>query len=390
MINSESDINPMTGMTRAAKISVLVTAIWLYSLTGNTLMGHCASLTDLFGGKEKEYQAALEKKEAGHRAQMAEKEKSYQELMSQKEALEENIADLEQKLKEATENYNGMNADRDNMLAQLKRLLQEKTETTEIKSRVDQINSEKEKLSQENEVLKQENQSFAANAEKLKSHLKAVVVEKGQISSQLAETRDDQSVVVQKATKKNEVEMTSLKEKVNHLTAENKKLAKELDKTRVDSKGLEQEKSKFQQHAEVLQSQLDDLEGTYESLKKENRSFAEQTREFPRQFADLARQNKRLIEQTADMHYNSGVFYAKHTEFKRAIKEFEKVLDLKPTDPPTLYNLGYIYAEHLIDRPKAMEYFKNYLTYAPDAHDADWVRKYLLTWQTWYGKAPVQ
>lgn len=380
----------MMGMTRAVKISVLATGIWLCSLMGNVPMGHCASLMDLFGGKEKEYQSSLEKKEAEHLAQMAEKEKSYQALMSKKEELEKNIADLEQKLKEVTENYNGMNADRDNMLAQLKRLLQEKTETTEIKNKVDQITGEKEKLSQENEVLKQQNQSFAANVEKLKSHLKSVVVEKGQISSQLAETQEDQGVVIQKVTKKNEVEMTSLKGKVNHLTAENKKLGQELNKTHVDLKGLEQEKLKFQQQAEVLQSQLDDLEGTYESLKKETRIFAEQTQEFPKHFTDLARQNKRLIEQTADMHYNSGVFYAKHTEFKRAIKEFEKVLDLKPTDPSTLYNLGYIYAEHLVDRPKAMEYFKNYLTYAPDAHDADWVRKYLLTWQTWYGKAPVQ
>ena len=86
------------------------------------------------------------------------------------------------------------------------------------------------------------------------------------------------------------------------------------------------------------------------------------------------------------MHYNAGVFYARNKEFGRAIKEFQKVLDIKPQDPQANYNLGYIYAEHLVDRPKAISYFKNYLTYAPDAHDADWVKRYIMTWQTWYGR----
>jgi hypothetical protein len=44
----------------------------------------------------------------------------------------------------------------------------------------------------------------------------------------------------------------------------------------------------------------------------------------------------------------------------------------------------------LVDRPKAIEYFKRYLTYAPDAADADWVNKYLLTWETWYGKSTLK
>ncbi|HQP10000.1 MAG TPA: tetratricopeptide repeat protein, partial [Candidatus Omnitrophota bacterium] len=81
-----------------------------------------------------------------------------------------------------------------------------------------------------------------------------------------------------------------------------------------------------------------------------------------------------------------GVSNIKNKEYKRAIKEFEKVLELKPDDAYANYNLGYIYAEHLVDREKAIEHFKKYLTYAPNEKDANWVRKYVLTWQTWYKK----
>jgi len=109
-------------------------------------------------------------------------------------------------------------------------------------------------------------------------------------------------------------------------------------------------------------------------------------RDLPKKFSELARQNRTLIKETSEMHYNLGVANIKNKEYGRAIKEFEKVLELKPQDAYANYNLGYIYAEHLVDRERAIKYFQNYLAYAPDARDANWVRKYILTWQTWYGR----
>jgi len=116
----------------------------------------------------------------------------------------------------------------------------------------------------------------------------------------------------------------------------------------------------------------------------------EEGRALPGKFAELAGQNKRLIDDTADMHYNLGVFYTNNHEYKRAVQEFGKALKIRPNDAGANYNLGYIYAEYLVDRPKAIKFFKDYLTFAPDAKDAEWVRKYILTWQSWYGKVPIK
>ena len=101
----------------------------------------------------------------------------------------------------------------------------------------------------------------------------------------------------------------------------------------------------------------------------------------------MARENKILIKQTALMHYNLGVFYSENKQHSRAVVEFERAIELNPGDAHSYYNLGYIYAEFLHDRPRAIENFRQFLRLAKGSDkDVDWVKKYILTWQTWEGK----
>ncbi len=113
--------------------------------------------------------------------------------------------------------------------------------------------------------------------------------------------------------------------------------------------------------------------------------------ETPKKFVEIARQNRRLIKETANMHYNLGVFYMKTKEYQRAAAEFEKAVELTPDDAYSHFNLGYIYAEYLVNRPKAMEYFRKFLRIAKsDDKDVDWVKRYILTWDTYDGKNPME
>jgi chromosome segregation ATPase len=312
------------------------------------------------------------------------------ELLGKNKALEKAVNDLQKKLSDTAQTYKNIDADRENLMAQLKRLLQEKTETTNAKEQLDGLTQENTKIQDENELLKQQNAAHRSDIEKLKGHIKGILAEQSQMEVQLVNTQAERNTIVEEATQKTASQLKSLHEKVNSLTKENHEMTKALKAAQKENKTLGKNMTEFKERAAVLHDQLDELEESYTILQKENRHLADQSQEFPKHITDLARQNKRLIEQTADMHYNQGVFYSKNKEFKRAIKEFEKVLDVKPKDPQANYNLGYIYAEHLLDRPKAIAYFKDYLTYAPDATDADWVRNYIMTWQTWYGNEPIK
>lgn len=364
------------------------TAAAVFCLFVRVPAAYSGSLQDLLGGKK--YQELLEQKEKELQAVTAQKDQEYKDLLEKKQELQKLTEDLQKKLDDLAKTSGNMEADRANMMAQLKRLLQEKTEMTDAQSALEGVNKEKADLLEKKKQLEEQNGVYAQGIEKLKSHLKELMAERAQISAQLTEAQKGEEAIVRRVQRETAAELESLRKKTAALGKENTGLRAAQDKAQKEARLLEKAKSELGQRVEVLENQLSELEESYEKMKKESRLLAEQSQEFPKRFTDLARQNKRLIEQTADMHYNQGVFYAKNKEFKRAVKEFEQVLDLKPKDPQANYNLGYIYAEHLVDRPKAIQYFKDYLTYAPDAQDADWVRRYITTWQTWYGREPMK
>jgi chromosome segregation ATPase len=90
-----------------------------------------------------------------------------------------------------------------------------------------------------------------------------------------------------------------------------------------------------------------------------------------------------LPQENTTLHYNLGVLYAQNQQYDKAVTEFDKVLELKPEDIETLYNLGVIFGEQFKDRKKAIGYFKRYLALAPDDADSQRVRKFVLTWETY-------
>lgn len=140
-----------------------------------------------------------------------------------------------------------------------------------------------------------------------------------------------------------------------------------------------------------MQSDYAKLSREYKEALKENRMLDQKVSHIPAKVTELAQQNRTLIKETADMHYNLGVFYMKNKEYQRAVMEFEKAIYLRPDDAHAHFNLGFIYSEHLLDRPKAIEHFQWFLKYATkDDKDTDFARNYLLTWQSYQGKEPTK
>jgi chromosome segregation ATPase len=120
------------------------------------------------------------------------------------------------------------------------------------------------------------------------------------------------------------------------------------------------------------------LKQQYEMLQAKNK----QLEAVRKQFEDFKTRSGKLPDENATLHYNLSVLYAQNQDYPKAIAELEKVIELKPSDGEAYYNLGVIYGEYLNNRKKAIQYFKKYLALSPKDADADRIRKYVLTYET--------
>lgn len=343
-----------------------------------------ASLKELLGGGRCDQ--ALEQKEEEHQKLL----KDNQSLRDTNQHLASRLEEIQRQNTQLIDTCKDIDSDKENLMLQFDRLRRENAEFRAAKEAYDDLLAENKDLTREKESLEAKTGEQQEQAAALEAQIEESSAEKADLEKRLEEATARMRPYLKRIEGDYRDKLGKITDLLREKEKENQALVRELKETRKAAEVLERDKFKWEQQAGLLQGKLDELSRQFEELQKENIALAEESRTFPRRFAEMARQNERLIKQTADMHYNLGVFYVKNKEYKRAVREFEKVLDLKPKDAQAIYNLGYIYAQHLVDRPKAIRYFEDYLAYAPDARDADWVRKYLLTWRTWYGKEILQ
>jgi tetratricopeptide (TPR) repeat protein len=292
--------------------------------------------------------------------------------------IQDDYEKIQNELSRLKKDYETLVVDRDNLFGRVKSLSQES-------DRADQLAASLEKLKADMQVLEKGKQKVQAQNLDLKKQIKDFITiqkqllrEKEQLTGALEKFKDTSAVG------RLEKEKASLKE-------ENAKLANSLKETGLEIGKFKENESKLRQEIKQLTEQTDKLNKDYAEAVKKNKAFEKQVIDMPVKFAEVARQNTALVRETANMHYNLGVFYMKQKDYSRAVSEFEKSIELTPDDTYAHFNLGYIYAEYLVSRPKAVEHFRQYLRLAKkDDKDVDWVKKYILTWEAWSGKQPLE
>ncbi|UCC96194.1 MAG: tetratricopeptide repeat protein, partial [Candidatus Omnitrophota bacterium] len=199
---------------------------------------------------------------------------------------------------------------------------------------------------------------------------------------------------LKKHIEKKEVEYTIVDEikrdlkgaekKAERLNRQNRSFQEQIEK-------LESQKIALKAESEVYHKQIRQLKRQYQEAVSTNKKLERKLSDVPKKFAEIARENRLLIKETALMHYNLGVFYTEERQYGRAVAEFEKAIELNPDDAYAYFNLGYLYAEHLIDRAKAIKNFRQYLRRAgKNEKEVDWVKRYILTWQAWEEEKPIR
>lgn len=335
-----------------------------------------------------------------------------------------------EKSAKAENEFKALEADRNNALIQVKKLLSYRERGEKLESDIENAKTAISAVEKEKLDIIQQNLSSQEEIKKLEGIQGKINNEKKQLENMLAKERDKSVVKKMESAKLNlekdkteltsrlkvfeaakaklkddvlrlEKELVSLKkieqEKIN-LEKLNSELAGGLKQARFDVNRLSgeiiksrQEQVKAREEAEVSREKLGSLNQKYSEAISKNRTLEEKVVHAPKKFAEIARQNKALIKQASNMHYNLGVFYTKNKEYSRAVAEFEEAVRLRPDDAYSHFNLGYIYAEYLVNRPKAIEHFRHYLRVArKEDKDMDWVKKYIITWQAWGGKEPME
>ena len=320
-------------------------------------------------------------------------EPGYNRLLKEKGEMDAKYAELSKK-------YQAIEVDRDNLVKQSKKLLDLRSRSEDVLATFEKMKEEKNALEEERNQLSTKSQELQARVDQMSGSTSEIQKERDRLKENYDKLQKNKPKVqnYQEQVTKLRAELLDIKNEKKLIEAENKKTINEimkkittseieLNKSRTDIAKLKQEKINQDIEAKELKDKIDSLNKTYADAVKKNRDLERKAADIPGKFTEIARQNKALVKGTAQMHYNLGVFYTKHKEYKRAIAEFGKAVEINPDDAYSHFNLGYIYAEYMVDRKQSVAHFRQFLRLAKsDDKDVDWVKKYLLTWETYEGK----
>jgi tetratricopeptide (TPR) repeat protein len=296
---------------------------------------------------------------------------NYQKLSQEEGTLKSTNAQL-------LKDNDAIKVDRENLMAQIKTLLQERSKASELAVSLEKANNDLSALAKEKNDLQDKNLSQQDEVSRLRTAQKDMIAKWDTLK-----TDCDKSVTTLK--------IKDLNKKVGDLQKDKTALQNSAKRKESEFDQLRQQKTKLDLDNVSLKSELNDYKKSLADAVQKNKRMWEQVQNTPKKVTELARQNRLLIAETAQMHYNLGTFYTKNKQYDRAAIEFEKVIEIDPNNAYAQFNLGYIYAEYLVNRQKASKHFRLYLGLAKgDDRDVDWVKKYLLTWEAYDGKGQVQ
>jgi len=294
------------------------------------------------------------------------------------EKIDKETKEIKDKYEALVKEHEAIKEDRNNLLSQTKNMLAERSRSKEIEELLEKVKADKESLEKEKAELSVQVTSLKDEIDKLQGAKMDALKDRDGIKAEYERIKEAWSV------KNLQKIISGLKKKKSDLESKFKRAQKENEQ-------LKKQKFELTKDKEGLTEELNGLKKNYADSLENGKKLERQIKEMPDKFVEVSYQNKMLLNETAEMHYNLGVFYTKNKEYRRAIAEFEKVVEINPQDAYSHFNLGYIYAQYVVDRKKAIQHFRLYVNYAKkDDKDVDWAKKYLLTWETYEGKEPMQ
>jgi len=188
--------------------------------------------------------------------------------------------------------------------------------------------------------------------------------------------------------------LSNVVDEVNRLREEKKKIAQEKERLRIDTLSQVTLTTKIQQEKEELQKDLDKAqkiintkEAEIQRKEKQLNNLKEKVLvEGEEKMGNLAKKNEELQSEISSLkqqlkqerqayYYNLGVAYAKLELYPKAIKAYQKSLEIEPENPDAHYNLGVLYESIGEEPSKAIFHYSKYLELNPEASDKQEVKE---------------
>ncbi len=295
---------------------------------------------------------------------------------------------------ELKKKYEDLEVDRNNVLSQTKNLLQEKAKWDEMSVQLENLKKtnrvfmeQKEKLLNDNVRLKSEIAEFLQSFESLKESYQELLAKQETAEKENADLRRLLTEQVE-----NTPQFQTLDREAKRLREENQKLGETINLLEERIKKALDRIKKDQIREVSLVRQVHEQKASLDQLRSQNGSLAQGNKDLnliinqtPERVKDIAAQNQQLLKETAEMHYNMGVFFTDNKQYPQAEKEYLRALDFDPNNLKVHYNLGYLYAEDLDKQDKAVMHLEKFLQLDPDAKESEAIRAYIAERQVWNG-----
>lgn len=241
------------------------------------------------------------------------------------------------------------------------------------------LQAENRELKDKNSVLQAELIGINLDREEVLKKLKIITEENTRLKDEVSYFQtgivnlDNERKRLEEANKKTIDQVMEVEKKlqpIRDLESEVRKQKAEVRKWQDKAEKLENEKKKLEKENKQSEGFIDKLQEKQKGLLKEKSAIKSLLSDTVGEPADSNKQLKRLKKEVGDMHYNLGVIFQQQAKWPEAIREYEKVIEVKPDDSHTHYNLALIYDTVKNDRPRAIEHYQRYLDIASDSEDS--------------------
>lgn len=231
-------------------------------------------------------------------------------------------------------------------------------------------------LREELEALRRENQIYLDQQKLELSKVESLSVELNSLKEDKTLSAGKQEELKKLVTEA-ENALDAQNRKIGELEAKLKNAEIEMQRQKKASATLEKQTKSAKANPGMTKEYVKLVEGEWMTAMERTQTLETDLNKTLSELSGYNKERSKLRMDTATMHYNLAVMMTEQRNFKAAILEYTKVLEIRPDDADAHYNLAILYDDVLNNNDMALKHYRQYIRVAPDAPESNKVRQWI-------------